>query len=510
MNYSFNFLVNLSLMKFVKKLPTKKDKTNRKTELTSLVWKFFKEFWPIILLVFIFSVTYSFVSLERHFQFRSSSYDLGIFDQAMWHYSRIELPHNTIRGFNNLLADHFHPILVLLAPLYWVWNGAETLLVAQAVLIASAAIPIYLFAIHVLKKRSLGVLASLSFLTFWGIQHAVWFEFHEIAMAVPAIAWMLYAIERENWRIFWPAMIVVLLTKEELWVFAVFVGILLLARKHYKQGLAVFMTGLLGFVTVTKLIMPAMDRTAPDYQYWSYTAFGQDPLSSIKVIATRPWLVFTKFFENSTKITTLFAALIPWGGLSLFSSYMILAVPLLAQRFLSENSIYWQRNFHYSATLAPVLAVSAICGMRYVKPIALRIYKPIGKYFYEIVLTVSVMASLIATAFGPFFDLYSADKRTSQDIVQSGGKVLALIKREDSVAAQDLFIPHIPNRKEVYGLNQIPKSGVDKIVVSSQMNSYPFENFEELQTSLAKSVNLSNYEKIFDSSGWQVFERRLL
>jgi uncharacterized membrane protein len=35
-----------------------------------------------------------------------------------------------VKGTPNLLGDHFHPALMLLAPAYWIWNDTCVLLVA--------------------------------------------------------------------------------------------------------------------------------------------------------------------------------------------------------------------------------------------------------------------------------------------------------------------------------------------------------------------------------------------
>jgi uncharacterized membrane protein len=83
--------------------------------------------------------------LVRHEHF-GSGFDLGIFTQAVWHYSHFQAPASSIKGTANLLGDHFQPILILLAPLFWVWADARTLLIAQAVLVAASIVPVYLFA----------------------------------------------------------------------------------------------------------------------------------------------------------------------------------------------------------------------------------------------------------------------------------------------------------------------------------------------------------------------------
>src|SRR5438093_9898911 len=78
------------------------------------------------------------LSVFRHDRFASNGVDLGIFDQLVWGYSRGQIVPNTVRGFQNLLGDHFHPILVLLGPFYWIWEDVRMLLLLQGVFLAAA------------------------------------------------------------------------------------------------------------------------------------------------------------------------------------------------------------------------------------------------------------------------------------------------------------------------------------------------------------------------------------
>lgn len=147
----------------------------------------------ILWLVALMTVAYSFFGILRHWHLQSG-YDLAIFDQAVWHYSRFETPANTISGHAHILAEHFHPILVLLAPLYWVLPRAETLLVAQAFLLSASAVPVYRLA----RERigaGLGLAMSAAYVLFWGIQKAAAFDFHELALAPLLIALALLGIE---------------------------------------------------------------------------------------------------------------------------------------------------------------------------------------------------------------------------------------------------------------------------------------------------------------------------
>src|SRR5204862_254103 len=61
---------------------------------------------------------FSAISLFRYVHFGANGFDLGIQDQTVWGYSRLEMIANTVLGVPNLLGDHFNPILMVLAPFY--------------------------------------------------------------------------------------------------------------------------------------------------------------------------------------------------------------------------------------------------------------------------------------------------------------------------------------------------------------------------------------------------------
>ena len=104
------------------------------------------------LLTALVAAAYSGFALVRYHTFRTTSYDLVIFDQAVRSYAHLQPGISLIKGLHNgfgphfsVLGDHWSPILAALAPLYWIYNGPHTLLVAQAVLFALAIPPLWVF-----------------------------------------------------------------------------------------------------------------------------------------------------------------------------------------------------------------------------------------------------------------------------------------------------------------------------------------------------------------------------
>ncbi len=100
--------------------------------------------WRLAAVVLITFAVDAVASVARY-DHLGSGIDLAIFSQAVWHYSHLQAPVSTIKG-EDILGDHFHPIIALLAVLYRLWQDPRTLLLAQAALLAASAVPVFGFA----------------------------------------------------------------------------------------------------------------------------------------------------------------------------------------------------------------------------------------------------------------------------------------------------------------------------------------------------------------------------
>lgn len=65
----------------------------------------------------------------------------------------------------------------------------------------------------------------------------------------------------------------------------------------------------------------------------------------------------------SIKLMTVLLWLAPFAFLPLASPLLLLALPFALTRFLSDSPFHWGPAFHYSAPLAPVLALAAADGL---------------------------------------------------------------------------------------------------------------------------------------------------
>ena len=169
----------------------------------------------------------------RFDRFTLSSWDNAIFEQAVRGYAHLGAPTIDVRGAGfNQLGDHFSPILVLIAPFYRLFPSAQTILIAQAVLLAISVAIIAALAIRHLGMV-IGIAIGVAYGASFGLLAAVEVDFHEVAFAAPllALAGAAYVERRFDAVVLWS--LPLLLVKEEFGLtVAVIGGVLWLAGEH--------------------------------------------------------------------------------------------------------------------------------------------------------------------------------------------------------------------------------------------------------------------------------------
>ncbi|MFJ5547729.1 DUF2079 domain-containing protein [Streptomyces sp. NPDC093225] len=302
--------------------------------------------WVPYALAGVLFVAYALQSLLRYRRMETLSWDLGIFTQAISGYAHLQAPVADLKGpGSHILGDHFSPITALLAPFYRLFPSPVTLLVAQALLFALAAVPVTRAATRLLG-RARGLAIGAAFGLSWGVQRAVDFDFHEICFAVPLIAFSLEALLARRWKaaLWWA--LPLCLVKEDLGVttaaIALVVAYRVLRTSSRTAGWALLTAalGLLVSVLAFTVVIPAFN-TSGGYGYWDKLGEG-GPLDG--------W---------DTKVRTLLWILVPTTGLLALRSPLVLAaLPTIGWRFLSHDDHYWSTDWHYSAVLMPVLVLA--------------------------------------------------------------------------------------------------------------------------------------------------------
>lgn len=384
----------------------------------------------LLVTVVLTGILYSTLSVVRHNRFQSGGFDLGLYDQTVWLYSRLLSPYNTVKE-RFILGDHLNLTLPLLSPLFYLWDNVRVILIFQSFFMAVSAVAVY----KISRLRKLGPLVSyvLSFLylLFYGMQYLIFFDFHAVALGVGLLIWFVYFWEKGNKKAWIITLILCLLTQENMGIAVAGLGCIYFFQPEKRKAALFFIFGGLFFSYLASKVIALFSPVGFQYQ-------PQIDLSLKNLLGG--------FFNSPEKRRVWLYSYTWWLFLPLFSPGAFLAVLLdLAQYFLSgpEFSRMWSPFMHHRAVLAVFLALGTMDVLVFLKK------KKINPELVAVVL-------FICALFQQFYFHYPLNKLSKKEFWQTGRwmsdnkKLFSRLPKSASVATQQDLVPHLSHRKEIY------------------------------------------------------------
>ncbi|OGH37221.1 MAG: hypothetical protein A2905_05955 [Candidatus Levybacteria bacterium RIFCSPLOWO2_01_FULL_36_10] len=381
--------------------------------------------WIVLL-----SILYSLLSVIRHNSFQSGAFDLGLYDQAAWQYANFLYPFNTIKE-RFILGDHLTLTLPLLSVLYFAWSNVRMLLIFQAVFLALSSIPIY----KLIRIRKFSPFAALNlsivYSLFFGIQFAVFFDFHPVVIGVALLAWTAYFYESEKYKLFFTMLSLLILTQENMGIALAGLGFIYFFKREYRRDSIMFIA--LGLI-ISLIQVKAVGLFSPaGYEYFPKINF--DPINLIQ-----------KYFDSTDKRMVWLYSFSWYSFLPLLSPGAVFAVTLdLSQYFLPAKAYNHMITpfFHHRAILSPLLLVATLDVLDFLKKKGL-------KPGYVTIFMLLFAFSLQFIYHFPLNKLSKPAYWKNEDWMNDTREILKLVPSEASVAAQQNLVPHLSHRKEIY------------------------------------------------------------
>ena len=431
------------------------------------------------LLVSVFGIVYMIFLYFSYRKFMFPVLDLGLFNRHMWSLVHFDFGPNPLKGWN-LLGDHAHFFLVLLAPLYWLYQSPVFLLFIQALAIVLSAWPIYLVAKHYLKNKTVAALWLVPYFTYFGFWSALAYPFHDSPVAVLPIAWALYfLLVTKNDKHLLMILAALLLVREDMPLVAIMIGLyLIIIDRKYKLGSLVVVVASLYFWWVTRYWLPFASRGV-SYPYED-TVFGASMLDAIKAAFLQPKEFVKNIFLPIDKTKSIVFMLGSFGGLAIIGiEILLLLSPMWLGRFLSTQPWRWSVVQHYSASQAPILIVASILGLsRLSKFIAQSVKIKINKV---IIVYIGLLLALMGTGlvYSRLREHYAGRllRPTFYGLDQyekSAHEAIQLVPEGASVGVQSAF-PQLTSREKVYNAPlDVSKLKPDYIILSDKFDQWPF------------------------------------
>jgi len=397
----------------------------------------FPKYWPLIIILIFFSIAYSVLGIVRHNHYQSFGYDLGIDDQIVWQFSNFRLPITSIDDtpFMLSLANHVEIIYAVISPIYWIWDDVRMLIIMQVLVMVTSAIPAFLLAKKYKLKEFLCYAITLSYLTFFGVQNALWFDVHSSVFGSALLMWFIYFIDKEKLRLAWLFFFLTLLSKENFaaLLFLVSLTYLFITRKKYH--LYFMGVSLVYLIFIFGFYFPNIISGGYKYQ----TKDGL--LSDINPI----YLINTP-----DKRSVFFYSLFTFGFIPLlYPLYLIAYIGNLAIYFIFGRGVPGAQGLflHYRVDLTPLLVFATI--------LTIDKWKNKLKWLNSTYFAIYIIICACAVQYMLHLPLSYLTKQWFWDQSPEVANINALISYlppNASVASQDNITPHLSHRRAIFTL----------------------------------------------------------
>jgi uncharacterized membrane protein len=467
----------------------------------------------LLLAVFtLFALIFASITFVNHYNFRTYGWDLGINQNAIYDYAHFRWNDCMIMQpqFTNVLSDHFSLYPLLVSPFYWIF-GEWTMLIFQFLAILFGGFGIYRYVQNLCKSDTIATLAVAHFFSFYGIFSALSFDYHDNVVATMFVPWFLLYFEQKNWRKTILFFALIIIAKENMALWAVFLGFGLAFKSLLKKdkktaliGLYFALAAAIYFILVLKVIIPSLATPGRDYLHNSFNALGGNFGEVIVNILKHPIKTFELLFVNHSgnpaydgiKVETYLALALAGGfALVLAPEYLIMIVPILGQKMFNDVPIRWGISVHYSIEFAPLIVLGFYTALQ-----RLQKYKTVAASVF-LGLTVLSTARFLDHRTSEYYNqansqFYKKEHWQRDFDVAEVNRLLKTIPADARVSAQSCLAPHLAFRDYIFHYPFIGNANYIALLPAEE-NKYPYDDI--------------TYQKAIDdfiaSGKWEVFAK---
>jgi uncharacterized membrane protein len=419
-----------------------------------------------------YGLFFSRLAITNHHALNTHTIDLGYYDNIF--YQSIHghpLGCSFIKTGTHETA-HFDPILVVLSPLYLLYQRTELLLVLQSFWLGSGVVPVYLLARRATASRLSGVVLATMFAVYPAVHGANMYEFHSLTLIGPLVVWLLYFLDEGRRAAYYVTFAALLLCREDVPLLLCFVGLYALLTHRpdaVRVGRTTILVGIVYFVIAKVVFMKGSGilnagKDAYSYEYY-YEAMNPGRLGVggiLGTIAMNPVFTIKTAFEGAKPVFLLLLFL-PLGFLPFFARRgRVMMIYGLLFTLLASRGPVFTVHFQYTSVIYPILFMLTAVALRRVAdgplPVALGLD---GRRFASAWLAAAFVASLLVSwkfggiadnqsfrgGFGRVVRELTAEQKTQYAWLDAAA---AKIPRAASVGTTNRIGPHVSNRKRAF------------------------------------------------------------
>ena len=405
-------------------------------------------------------VLYCLISLVNHFLFKTYALDLGLYTHAMYDYVHFRVDDCSMFKDvpQHVLSDHFDLYLVILSPLIYVF-GSYTLLVVQIAAVLFGGWGVYKLIGLYTEDGLMPVLAATVFFFSFGIIHAIAYDYHSNVLTAMLLPWLLFFLKKRRFALTSLFVVLFVIGKENmsLWLFFIAIALMWDYRKDkkalwYLAGYAVF--ALAYFFIINMIVMPALGGSGGGFS--RYAHLGDNYLDIAKNLLMHPGKALELLYVNTSGLSRFdgvkeefyICALATGMLLTLLKpNYLIMLIPLVAQKMLASDGTFWGISLQYSVEFMPVLVISSFMVIAKLKKQLWRLVLA-GAMFISVVLTTfytigvpktNVWLDQLCVYQGRHYEQKKFDADYARELIKQ-------IPDDATVCAATMFVPHLAMR----------------------------------------------------------------
>lgn len=480
-----------------------------------------KIYWIVLI---VFGLIFCAISLVNHYLFRTYALDLGMFNHALYHFAHFQK--NTFmltpwpQGIN-YFGDHFSPIIILFAPLYYLF-GSYTLLLVQIASILLGAVGVFRYCQYSTIHKWLPLMVMFHFLSMWGIYSALAYDFHSNVIASMLVPWLLLYLEKKNIVKTFCFVILILICKENepIWVLFIILGIIWKSGFSIIKEKPVFITFLFLFVLVyayiiLKVVMPYFSNYRDVVAIRRYSYLGESFSAIVSNFCTQPLTYLSYFFSdsdtpdaglNSIKMEVYYMFLLSGGVIMLrYPWFLLMLLPVFAQKFLSSQSDVWSTNNQYSIEFVPITSICIFYALNKIKSAKLVSYLSI----IIVISTIGVTCyqfDMKGYNYKQSLHFFSPSHYQTNLDITAINQALATIPEKASLATGSAIAPHMAGRDSILHFPYINKASHIAVFTDS-IATYPL-TVEAYFLTIDTIIQSNMYDVLYDQNHLLILRKK--
>ncbi len=475
-------------------------------------------------ILLLFGIIFSLISIVNHYNYRTYAFDLGIYNNCLYQYGHFHKNHYPYLHymFTNFLSDHFSLYTVILSPLYYLF-GTPTLLIVQILSVLFGAVGVYKIVKTRFNQPYIAELAMIQYLAFFGIHSALAFDYHDNVVSAMLIPWFIYYFDSGKTKLTILYAILIVIGKENMPIWLAFVcfGLYLLNFKDKSKrnfALLLAFSSIVYVIIIIKLVMPAMDpiMAKNGYNAFKYTILGNNLHEIISNLIHNPLKIFNALFFNHLQQVSylqdikmeLYSCLLLSGGWMLLfkPQYLIMLIPIIAQKVFNDDFGKWGISNHYSVEFAPIIILCFYDGISHFNSSKIKLALASVVCFLTIKVTYDKMEIRDSFYYSKYNGCFYIKEHYQCEFNRKEVKrVMKLIPSDANLSALNVFAAHLSFRKNIYQFPDVHDA--EYILLATTNTSYPITG-QELEIKIREYKASPNWETISSSKRIYLFKKR--